>query len=134
MLDPHAAQPQFLARCEAMDIVAGSDPHGARAGREIGGEGQLVQGLVSLDQRNLDAGGACATCASSPAFGSPMPGAVRGQDCVEAERLRGLHPAQRLARRGHAHHVGPSAWAMLNRPPAARDCAREPPERPAAGR
>ena len=58
MLQPYPAQPQLLARFEAVNIVAGADPHG-RGRAEIVREGQLVQGFVSIDQCH---GEACRLC------------------------------------------------------------------------
>ncbi len=104
MLDPHAAEPQFLALGEAVDVIARTDANRRQGRSEIAGEGQLVQGLVSFDQRDVQAG--CLRDLGIVAGDRvAVPITMRGEHCRIAKSLRGLDPTQVLAAGRAAHQA-----------------------------
>ena len=118
MLDPDPAQPQFFAIGEPVNIVTGADADRQRGerqrlrGHEIARICEFVQCFVAVDQGNLQSGG-CGHLGIVSGIGGSVPFAVRRQNIVIAERLRGLDPAQQFAIGSRAHEFVFASGACL---------------------
>ena len=104
VLDPNAAEPQFLASDKPMHVKTHSSPYVGSLAHEILRKCQFFQALVTLDQRHF-----AAVCAQDlrivAGILSAGPRLMRIADRREAKRLRCLYAPQDVPICGPAHYV-----------------------------